>query len=99
MKPGSSVSFTIGVHNSNSPACPAPTWKLSSAQPASLSGQLSVTSLTVNSGADATATLKETSGKVAGKFSVSVTATSAIYAGSANATVVVGSATTTARLR
>jgi M6 family metalloprotease-like protein len=98
LKAGASVAWTISVKNTNSSACAASTFNLSAVQPTGFTGQFSVSSLTVASGATGTATLTEVVSKTTGSYSVTVTATSGTYAASAVGTATV-SASASAKIR
>ena len=73
---GSSTTYSLTVTNNDTPACTSSTFALASAQPSGFTGTLSPTSLTINPGATAAASLAEKAGTTLGTYPISVAATS-----------------------
>jgi hypothetical protein len=90
---GSAANLTVSVKNLNSFSCADTTFTLSSVQPSGFTGKLSTSSLTIASGATATATLAENASRTSGTYLVTVSAVSGTYKGTGTASITVRTST------
>jgi M6 family metalloprotease-like protein len=92
VNPSSTTVYTVSIRNTDTTACPATTFTLTSAQPTGFTGTLSPTSLSIQPGATTTSNLTIKAGSTVGTFPVSATATNSTdnrYTGTGSANITV----------